>query len=134
MGTIVKATKSDAIRANATVKPRGFVNSPASPWAKISGTNTITLVKVEAVIAMETSVAPFMAAVFLSSPISRCLKIFSSTTTELSTIMPTPRARPLKVIRFRVYPPKYIATKVVITAKGIEIKSVRVVLIFLRKI
>ena len=46
--------------------------------------------------------------------------MFSSTTTELSTIMPTPRARPPRLIRFRVKPPKYSRAKVAITEIGID--------------
>ena len=44
--------------------------------------------------------------------------MFSSTTTELSTIMPTPSASPPSVIRLRVKPPKYSSAKVATTDIG----------------
>ena len=60
------------------------------------------VVSVEAVIAMVTSVAPRPEASLRSLPSSICLKIFSSTTMELSTIIPTPKASPQRVTRFMV--------------------------------
>jgi hypothetical protein len=60
-----------------------------------------------AMMAAATSLAPFTAASRGPSRSSaRRQKTFSSTTTELSTIMPTPSARPPRVIRFSVKPPK----------------------------
>ena len=85
-----------------TVTPRGLANCPVIPVAKTMGRNTITLVKVEAVIAILTSVEPMRAASFLSFPSCRCRNMFSRTTMELSRIMPILRARPLKVIMLRV--------------------------------
>ena len=46
--------------------------------------------------------------------------MFSITTMELSTSIPTPRARPEREITFRVTPLKYMHTTAVIRLTGIE--------------
>ena len=77
-----------------------------TPVRKSSGTNTAMCVSVEARMADQTSSLPSMAACTRGLPISMCRKVFSSTTIDASTIMPTPSARPPKVIVLSVKPLK----------------------------
>ena len=67
-----------------------------------------------------TSPAPFTAASFAEYPSLRSLKIFSITTMELSTSIPTPSARPESEMTFNVIPLKYIHTIAVIRLIGME--------------
>ena len=52
--------------------------------------------------------------------------MFSKTTTELSTSIPTPTASPDSEIILRVTPLKYISTRAKITLIGIESATIRV--------
>ena len=68
-----------------------------------------------------TSEAPTAAASSGLQPFSSRLRtMFSRTTMALSTIMPTPSARPPKVIWFRVRPPKYSSAKQAMIETGID--------------
>ena len=67
-----------------------------------------------------TSPAPCTAASFAEYPSLRIRNMFSMTTMELSTSMPTPSARPDKEMTFRVTPLKYMHTIAVIRLTGIE--------------
>lgn len=67
-----------------------------------SGRNTASVVSVLAVIAIATSLVPLTAASSGGIPLSRSRVMFSSTTMELSTSMPTPRTRPPSVMIFSV--------------------------------
>jgi len=53
-------------------------------------------------------------------------KVFSSTTIDASTIMPTPRASPPKVMVFSVNPPKYSRANVPMTEIGIDVQMITV--------
>src|SRR5271155_2408144 len=55
-----------------------------TPVNKTTGKKTIAVLKVAASTASWTSLPPSSAALTLSEPISKCRKMFSSTTTELS--------------------------------------------------
>jgi len=66
---------------------------PASPFRKISGTNTTIVVSVEALTAVPTSSAPNIAASRGAVPRSTLVEMFSSTTTALSTTIPIAIAR-----------------------------------------
>ena len=90
------------------------------------GAKTATVVSVEPLMAPATSRAPSRAASSSESPFSRRCVIASSTTIELSTSIPMPRARPPSDIRFSVTPPKYIGAKVTSTERGIEIPMISV--------
>jgi len=80
---------------------------PETPRTKMTGRKITSVVMVLAMMAGPTSRVPSTAADDGESPASvRRRKMFSRTTMELSTIMPTPSARPPRVIRFRVNPPK----------------------------
>ena len=105
MGTMVKATRREERRAKLTERARAWANFPTIPEVKSMGKKTPMVVKVDADMAIPTSSVPLAEAVSTSSPSSSTLrKIFSMTTTELSTSIPTPSPRPTRVIRFRVYP------------------------------
>ena len=101
-GISVKATASEANSAKATTTASCLYMTPETPSMKTIGRKTAMVVSVEAVIAVATSWVPSTAEVSASSPSSRFLKMFSSTTTALSTSMPTPRARPPKVMMLSV--------------------------------
>ena len=58
--------------------------------------------------------------------------MFSKTTMELSTSMPTPRVRPAKVIRFSVRPEKYMAPRVMQSEVGMARAMISVLLKFAR--
>ena len=77
-----------------------------TPVKKSNGRKTATCVRVDATMAPLTSSAPSTLAVVRSLPPSMCRNVFSSTTIEASTIMPTPRASPPKVSVLRVKPAK----------------------------
>ncbi len=126
IGTMVIATNTDARRVVETTTARGVVICPIKPPIYKRGRNTTIFVKVDADIAVHTSEVPFIAASFLPSPSSLCLNIFSITTIEASTSIPTPRAIPARVIMFRVYPKAYITVNVIITESGMESETTKV--------
>ena len=78
---------------------------------------------VEDVIAAPTSLAPATAAFFGGTPARRRRKMFSMTTIELSTSMPTATASPESEIILIVMPEKYISTIANVILIGI-LKSV----------
>ena len=90
------------------------------PSTKTRGPKTATVVKVEAVMAEATFLVPQMTASFGSSIWALKRLIFSSTTIELSTSIPTPKANPPRDIRLKETPVKYIKTSVIIKLIGIE--------------
>ncbi len=84
------------------------------------GPKTLTVVSVEAVMAACTSSAPTDAAWMGGAPSSsRCRKMFSSTTMELSTNIPTPSARPPRLMMLRLTPAASMSAKVPTTEIGI---------------
>ncbi len=106
MGNRLKATKREATRAKVTVRAIGRNSCDAIPCTNTMGKNTAMVVMVEAAMAPVTSLVPVLAASTIPIPSCRCRKMFSSTTMELSTIIPTPRAKPPRVMIFSVRPPK----------------------------
>ena len=104
MGTKVRATSKAAVRATPMARPKSRMNRPIwEPGIKIKLTNTTMVVAVEASTANPTSRLPEMAASRASRPFS-CLwrKIFSSTTTLLSTSIPTATMSPIRETTFRL--------------------------------
>ncbi len=121
IGTTVSATIRLAIREYPMVSPISTKSCLVIPDVNTIGRNTHTVVRVEAIIAPPTCRAPSIAAFLADSPSSlRIRYIFSITTMELSTSIPTPSARPDKEIMFNVTPEKYMATNAVIILIGIE--------------
>ena len=96
------------------------------PSVNMMGANTQTVVRVEAIMAPPTCLAPSTAAFFTECPFCRSRKIFSITTTELSTSIPTPSARPDRDMIFSVTPLKYMATMAATTLRGIEHATIMV--------
>jgi hypothetical protein len=97
---------SEAAMANAIVRISSRKMSAAIPLTSRNGSTAARFVSVAAVTADETSRAPSAAAasgVFPSA--SRCRKMFSSMTIELSSSSPTPSARPPRLMMFSVRPP-----------------------------
>lgn len=89
IGVSVKLTKSDTSVAMPIVTANGTRKRPTSEPIIAIGPNTTTFVMADAKTGRATSAAPLSAAVFGSSPRSRCLAIFSMTTIELVTSVPT---------------------------------------------
>ena len=100
------ATNSDIVSENMTTTESCTNRMLETPVRKSSGTKTAMCVRVEARIADQTSSLPSIAACIRDLPFSMCRKVFSSTTIDASTIMPTPSARPPNVIVFSVKPAK----------------------------
>ena len=97
------------------------------------GKNTATVVKVDAVTALATSDAPVRAALYRSFPSSRCRWIDSSTTMELSTSIPIPRASPPSEMMLRVISKENMRKKVMITEMGMASPMMMVLRRFFRK-
>ncbi len=104
IGISVIATTSEISIANVTVSAWSRNNWPATPCTNTSGKNTATVVSVDAITAIETSRAPFIAASTMLMPCSRMRAMFSSTTIESSTTMPVASARPPSDITLRLTP------------------------------
>ncbi len=117
-GSSVSATSSDASSENVTARDRSPNSSPATPFTYTMGPNTLMVVSVDAVMAPCTSSAPRAAASRGGTPASRCRKTFSSTTMELSTSMPTPRARPPRLMMFSDTPAASMRANVPTTEMG----------------
>jgi len=96
------ATKSEQASEKVTTLENCLNITPAIPSMNRSGRNTASVVSVLAVMATATSEVPLTAASEAAMPWSRSRVMFSSTTIELSTSMPTPRASPPSVIKLSV--------------------------------
>ena len=98
MGISNKATTRES---NSVVTIDTPTCSPMSLRKKSSenrkGKKTVIVVIVAAMTALATSLVPCTAASWLGVPIARRRKIFSMTTIELSSSMPTARAIPVSV-------------------------------------
>jgi len=84
------------------------------------------LVKVLAKTAIAISAVPRLAASLTGVPSSLCLKMFSITTTEFETKIPTEVDIPIKVIILKLKPAICIKTKVEMMDIGIESATIRV--------
>ena len=94
----------------------------------ISGANTMMVGAVPATTAMPTSLTPLRVALngrFGSMP--RCLKMFSVTTTALSTSMPTASISPIIDRMFSESPAKYSAPSVINSENGTDAVTISVV-------
>ena len=101
-GIRVTATSVATMSEKVTASARSRNNCPAMPSTKTMGTKTHTVVRVAATTACPTSDAPrrTRSETGRSPPRLRWRSIPSSTTMELSTSMPTPRARPPRDMMF----------------------------------
>ena len=71
-----------------TVTAKGWNSSPDNPPTNANGRNTATVVMVDAVTAVATSLTPSRIATMRSSPSDKCRLMFSTTTIESSTTRP----------------------------------------------
>ena len=104
IGVRVKETRSEKKVAKVTVKANSRKNWPARLVMEAIGKNTTMLVRVEAITATAISEVPLPAASRRFCPICLNRNMFSSTTTELVTSMPTAVDSPIRVMMFRVNP------------------------------
>src|SRR5690606_35892837 len=118
-GIMVKEAKNENPVAIMTVTQNCLIMFDTRSFPIEIGKNTTTITKVIAMTVNPISAAPSYAARTLFLPISMCLWMFSRTTMASSTNIPTTRERATKLIRFRVYPIKYIPIKVAISDEGI---------------
>ena len=105
--------------AKATLKASGEKRKRPSPVRKITGESTTTVVIVETITGIATSSAASRAAVSAGFPIRKCRTVFSRTTMESSTSLPTARARPPSVMLFNVFPVAYKPIKAARMESGI---------------
>ena len=99
---------------------------PAMPPESPRGTNTARVVRVEAMTEDVTSLVPSTQALIRSWPSRAKRLMFSSTTMELSTIMPTPMAMPPRLIMFRVRSNTFISTNTDRIHTGMDTQMVKV--------
>ena len=116
----------DAVIQNTMVKPRGRNICPVIPPNMASGRNTTQVVSVEPITDWYTTPVPFRAALENSrNPVSSvALKQLSSTTVELSTIIPTPSTRALRVITLRLKPMSCISMRDDRMDTGMELPTI----------
>jgi hypothetical protein len=86
------------------VMGRYFMNSPIMPGQKSSGTNTITVAVVAAMIGMVTSPTARRVAFMAGSPLVMWRWMFSTITIPSSTKRPSARIRAKSTIMFSVTP------------------------------
>jgi hypothetical protein len=119
IGRKITPTPSEMICDATTVMAWSPKICPAMPCTNTIGTNTDTVVSVEAVMAAATSPVPRMVAVRKSSPFVRRRAIDSRTTIELSSNIPTPSASPPSDMMFIDTSPRNIGANVTTTDTGI---------------
>ncbi len=119
IGINVRATINENTRAKVTVSAWSRNSWPAMPEIKTIGKNTAIVVSVAATTALATSVVPFRAAARMLSPCSFLRTMFSRTTIELSTSMPTASAMPPSDMILSETSLTYISRNVPITDTGI---------------
>ena len=117
-GMISIAMKYEKIIAKITVTARGAKRNFAMPVRKTTGKKTAMKVRVETSTGVATSRAPSQAATIGVLPARRCLRMFSMMTTAWSTMTPTARAIPPRVITLMVCELKDNPMKVPSTASG----------------
>ena len=103
---------------------------PDMPCRNTSGRKTTQVVTVDPRMDWSTMLVPDREALAypsrpLSSSVSMALKQLSSTTMELSTIMPTPSTRPLMVMIFREKPALVIRISDTSMEVGMELPTIR---------
>ena len=130
----VKETKKLIIMDIEIDKAISLNNCPISELRNKMGKKTAKVVIVLARIAPATSFAPSIAA-FLGSltPLSNFEKIFSNTTNELSTTMPTAKLIPARLIKFNVLPINSNIMKELTVLMGIASAIIKVVFIDFKK-
>ena len=129
----------EAVRQNTIVKPRGLNSCPVIPSRNARGMNTTHVVAVPPRTEAPTTLAPSRASFIYStrpalfSDAAVALKQLSSTTIELSTIIPTPSVRALMVITLRENPIRSISINAARIETGMELPTIRDALISPKK-
>ena len=126
IGVRVNETKSENRPAKTMVRPNWRKYCPVMPCMKAIGMKTAASQSVMAMAAMPISVRPFSAASSGASPICRWRTMFSSTTIESSTRMPTQSVMPIRDIMLKVKPARYMTKNVEISDVGIAIMTAAV--------
>ena len=126
IGVRVKETKSEKAPAKTIVRPNWRKYWPVMPCMKAIGMKTAASQSVMAMAAMPISVRPFSAAVAGVSPSFRWRTMFSSTTIESSTRMPTQSVMPISDIMLKVKPARYMTKNVAMSEVGIAIMTAAV--------
>ena len=129
-GTMVIADKKEASIQNTITYPMEPNICPDIPCRNTNGRKTTQVVTVEPKMDCSTMFVPDREALAyprrpLSSSVSMALKQLSSTTMELSTIMPTPSTRPLMVMIFREKPALVIRIRDTRMDVGMELPTIR---------
>ena len=129
-GTMDIADINDDSIQKTMVNPSGAKNCPISPFINPRGRKTTQVVMVEPRTDSPTVFTESRAAVCLVFKpaveyFSMDLKQASSTTMELSTIIPTPRTSEDMVTMLREYPIAHMATRAVSMEIGIEVPTIR---------
>ena len=133
-GMTVMDTTRDAARQKVMESAIGTSSSLTMPVVKTIGRKTQIVVSVDETIAPVTCFAPWTEACGAAIPRPRSRKMFSMTTIELSTSMPTPSARPDSVIMLSDSLQKYMSTIVTMTDSGMPSATRNVGRISRRKI
>ena len=120
------ATATEANSENTTVRERSPKICPAIPSTNTIGKKTAIVVRVDAKTAVPTSLTPLTADSVRPSPSSLQRNMLSSTTMELSTSIPTPRASPPNDIMLSETLNICIGAKVATIDSGIATAMIRV--------
>ncbi len=120
--------RREASIQNTMVYPSGPRTCPVIPVSMASGINTTQVVTVDAATEALTRFVPSSASfIYSTSPPARSAvvrKQLSRTTMELSTIIPTPSVRALKVMMFIVIPMAFMAIRDTRIDTGIELPTI----------
>ncbi len=121
------ALTRDAVRQKIMVKPRGLNICPVIPWSIARGKNTTQVVAVPPIMDWITMPLPSRAASrYPTIPLPFVdRKQLSSTTMELSTIIPTPSTMLLRVMTFKVKPMACIRIRATRMEMGMEVPTIR---------
>src|SRR5438270_13704229 len=101
-GTTVNATRYDANSESTTDSASDVNRNRLTPYRNTTGKKTMAVVNVAASTGSATSRPPTSAASTGDLPISKCRKMFSSTTTELSISRENASASPPSTIELIV--------------------------------
>ena len=128
IGTRVSAAVVDTIIMMLTIHPSWLNIIPAIPGTMVRGRNTQSIVNVDAMMEIPTSLVPCTAASFGFSPLSIWVVMFSSATIASSTTIPIAMERADMEMMFRVLP---VANRYMRDARseiGIEMMTMNVAL------
>src|SRR6201990_1589710 len=119
-GTTVIATQYEQNNAITTPSASAVDTYLLTPVSNATGKKTMAVLQVAARTANWTSFPPFSAASTLFEPISKCRKMFSTTTTELSMSRDSANAMPPSTIVLMESPNAFRIRKVAIQEIGID--------------